>query len=428
MSRSLPALQALFRNQCRLTSATEVMDQSTVYVGGSSTAVRCLACSATSTTGSWRRGWLLPDGRHINLCNRRVQQGGSPWALGRPALGTAPEAPPPPARVPGRRNPTCSLPSSPYHAYRCGQRWQKAGRPNSLAELHAAEERKARSAGAAASAGAKRPAAPQLSHGLAAAAGRPLAGVLSGAKRPRLPLGLAPLAPPPRQRRFTEEDEEESSLECGEGGGYATAPEASSQVTPSTSDTDSFSEEGTDLDAFQASEATDAAALAPRHAHQPVAAPGGRRFVSYCIQRIASGRTNHAAFWLQNDRGDSLVAVVVSEDLVLLDGGRLAACVKRTRRLGWFSSPHTSAHSHPHPRPMPPSPPPSPLQGTDARLSGHFTYTTTPQFMELGLAPALRCTNRGQVGAWLAVGVEGGAGRGEQQIGGPSTPPGPLGA
>lgn len=44
------------------------------------------------------------------------------------------------------------------------------------------------------------------------------------------------------------------------------------------------------------------------------------------------------------------------------------------------------------------------VQGTDARLSGHFTYSTTPAFMELRLAPALRCTNRSevQVGVRLA--------------------------
>lgn len=37
------------------------------------------------------------------------------------------------------------------------------------------------------------------------------------------------------------------------------------------------------------------------------------------------------------------------------------------------------------------------MQGTDARLSGHFTYSTTPAFMDLRLAPALRCTNRSEV-------------------------------
>lgn len=55
----------------------------------------------------------------------------------------------------------------------------------------------------------------------------------------------------------------------------------------------------------------------------------------------------------------------------------------------------------PLPSPLPASAS-SPLQGTDARLSGHFTYTTTPAFLELRLAPALRCTNRAGVEAWLA--------------------------
>lgn len=38
-------------------------------------------------------------------------------------------------------------------------------------------------------------------------------------------------------------------------------------------------------------------------------------------------------------------------------------------------------------------------QGTDARLSGHFTYATSPDFT---LAPPLRCTNRTEVTAWLS--------------------------
>ncbi len=42
------------------------------------------------------------------------------------------------------------------------------------------------------------------------------------------------------------------------------------------------------------------------------------------------------------------------------------------------------------------------VQGTDARLSGHFTYSTTPAFLDLRLAPALRCTNRSEVQVgWL---------------------------
>lgn len=37
---------------------------------------------------------------------------------------------------------------------------------------------------------------------------------------------------------------------------------------------------------------------------------------------------------------------------------------------------------------------PSPPQGTDSRLTGHFTYSTTPGF---AAAPPLRCTNRTEV-------------------------------
>lgn len=73
-------------------------------------------------------------------------------------------------------------------------------------------------------------------------------------------------------------------------------------------------------------------------------------YVSYCIQKLGVGRANHALFWVQEATGRSTLAVV----------------------------------------------------GTDARLSGHFTYSTVPGFP----APPLRCTNRGEVVAWLAsIGV-----------------------
>lgn len=147
----------------------------TVYAGGAAAGVACASCAATATTGSWRPGWRLPDGAlHANLCNR------------------------------------------------CGQRWSKAGRPGSLAELRAAEERKARSGGAGAGAstaaggaarpgGAKRtadPPSPALH--LAAAAG---AGAQAAAKRARLPLAsLAALTRPRRPRRaLTEEDDSSGS-------------------------------------------------------------------------------------------------------------------------------------------------------------------------------------------------------------------------
>lgn len=43
----------------------------------------------------------------------------------------------------------------------------------------------------------------------------------------------------------------------------------------------------------------------------PVTA-SGRRFVSYCVQKLSSGKANHAAFWIQDAAGESLLAVVVS--------------------------------------------------------------------------------------------------------------------
>ncbi|GAB4818034.1 hypothetical protein N2152v2_005080 [Parachlorella kessleri] len=71
------------------------------------------------------------------------------------------------------------------------------------------------------------------------------------------------------------------------------------------------------------------------------------RYVSYTIQKQSSSRGNHALFWLQDEHGGHTLAVV----------------------------------------------------GTDARLSGHFTYATTPGF---SAGPPLRCTNRTEVTQWLA--------------------------
>lgn len=48
-----------------------------------------------------------------------------------------------------------------------------------------------------------------------------------------------------------------------------------------------------------------------------VAPVGGRRFVgSYTVQRLGSGRANHAVYWLQDDVGESMPAVVVSAGVV----------------------------------------------------------------------------------------------------------------
>lgn len=150
----------------------------------------------------------------------------------------------------------------------------------------------------------------------AAGAKRPAAVGPAGAPRPKaahLPLGLAglaPMPPPPRQRRITEEEDD------SEGGGSPSSGDGPGVSWLCSQRTESLSE---GLDAYDeaedaASEAAVAAPMrAPRALQSPVVAPnGGRRFVSYCVQRISGGRANHAAFWLQDDAGGSLVAVVVS--------------------------------------------------------------------------------------------------------------------
>lgn len=40
------------------------------------------------------------------------------------------------------------------------------------------------------------------------------------------------------------------------------------------------------------------------------------------------------------------------------------------------------------------------LQGTDVKMSGHFVYSSMPDFNE---APPLRCTNRQRVIEWLST-------------------------
>lgn len=72
----------------------------TIYVGGNpGHRVKCLCCSIDTTTGSWRRGWLLPDMNHVNFCNRPAggREGGQPRGLGRTALGHRCAAAVPPA-------------------------------------------------------------------------------------------------------------------------------------------------------------------------------------------------------------------------------------------------------------------------------------------------------------------------------------------
>ena len=41
-----------------------------VYQGGAAPGAQCASCRATSTSGSWRRGWILSSGGHANMCNR----------------------------------------------------------------------------------------------------------------------------------------------------------------------------------------------------------------------------------------------------------------------------------------------------------------------------------------------------------------------
>lgn len=62
-----------------------------------------------------------------------------------------------------------------------------------------------------------------------------------------------------------------------------------------------------------------AAPLAPKQGATgtPVTA-AGRRFVSYCVQKLSSGKANHAAFWIQDEAGESLLAVVVSQTFSLI--------------------------------------------------------------------------------------------------------------
>lgn len=83
-----------------------------------------------------------------------------------------------------------------------------------------------------------------------------------------------------------------------------------------------------------ASAATDPAAVRQPHAttapmpaapkQGPAGTPvtaAGRRFVSYCVQKLSSSKANHAAFWIQDEAGESLLAVVVSRVLNLAGWG-----------------------------------------------------------------------------------------------------------
>ncbi|KAL6785971.1 hypothetical protein ACKKBG_A00880 [Auxenochlorella protothecoides x Auxenochlorella symbiontica] len=63
----------------------DAIDPAQIYVGGAASGVACATCSATSTSGSWRKGWALGIGGDAwaNLCNRCGQR----WAkAGRPDL------------------------------------------------------------------------------------------------------------------------------------------------------------------------------------------------------------------------------------------------------------------------------------------------------------------------------------------------------
>lgn len=56
------------------------------------------------------------------------------------------------------------------------------------------------------------------------------------------------------------------------------------------------------------------------------------------------------------------------------------------------------ASSAPRLQTLNPSPTPARLQGHDTRMSGHFVYSSSPDFTT---APPLRCTNRTEVTRWL---------------------------
>ncbi|KAL4424785.1 hypothetical protein ABPG77_000825 [Micractinium sp. CCAP 211/92] len=280
---------------------------SQIYQGGSAVGVECAVCGATATSGSWRPIWAGPDGRRINSCNK------------------------------------------------CGQRWGKAGRPRSLDELLEAEARKAARGSASGSAGGvtgvKRPAGgaaplgPPSGHGhpSPAAAAAAAAAATAAGKRQR-PMH-APL-PRPRMRKLSDEDGDSSSPDSPASSSETLSPPHSRSATASWHSTPAgcppLPQQRVQIDLDEAAQAAAAAAVLG----------AGQRYVSYAVQKLAgSGRANHAAFWLQDGRGDSHLAVI----------------------------------------------------GTDARQTGHFTYVTCPSFLERHAGvPPLRCTNRGDVQAWLA--------------------------
>lgn len=232
----------------------------------------------------------------------------------RGALARVPARPPPRRPVPPaclERRPHGDQSPAPFlrEPRRCGQRWQKAGRPSSLAGLRQAEERKSLAAakgGAAAgggSAGAP-PSALRLAAGGALKRPQPspaasLAAAVAGAKRPR-PRGGVPTPPLRRPRRLsTEEDEDESMSALG-------SPSSSADtLTPSLNAAAmSFGPRpaapaaapvgrhqqpeqrlptGSRQPAMSAA-AADGAAASGSKAGAPVVTASGRRFVSYCIQ------------------------------------------------------------------------------------------------------------------------------------------------
>lgn len=97
----------------------------------------------------------------------------------------------------------------------------------------------------------------------------------------------------------------------------------------------------------------------------------GQRYMSYAVQKLAGGGTaNHAAFWLQDQRGNSHLAVIVSWPLW------------SPTQHAWILACRAAAY------PLPADlfailssaccPFRLPVQGTDARHTRQFTFVTCP--------------------------------------------------
>lgn len=49
----------------------ESLASNQIYVGGAAQGVTCASCGSSTTSGSWRKGWVLAGtDRWANLCNR----------------------------------------------------------------------------------------------------------------------------------------------------------------------------------------------------------------------------------------------------------------------------------------------------------------------------------------------------------------------